>query len=245
MSSKKKSTKSIEPVKEIVAREPVIERGDELLQRLYDDGDMYLTKNEGEEIVQNGDAIAVAGEIDEFGAVLVQLTLQGASKVAGENQDRVYEPDFDNDEPVSKATYEVDDYAPDVSKIVRHRGPPGGKRGSKYPFDALGVGQSFHVALNDKIGDPVKTLQSSVTKANTQYTENVSDDDGNLLLENKTIKTYKRGEDGKLLRKDGHFIIETSEIQQVPVARQTRKFIVVHAQTDDPKGPGARVVRVQ
>lgn len=228
----KKAKKAIEETDMMNARKPVRERGLALLDRIYAEGGLYLTKDEGEEIVQNGDAVAIAGEVDDFGAALVQLTERGAAKVTGETVEK-------DDKKMN--AFEIDDYAPDVTAIVRHRG--GGRRGSKYPFDALEVGQSFHVPPTDKIPDAVKALQSSVTKANALYTENVTDDAGNEVLEEKTIKTYRRGEDGKLLREDGHFIVETAEVRRVPVTRQMRKFVVVPAAADDPKGPGARVVR--
>jgi hypothetical protein len=97
--------------------------------------------------------------------------------------------------------------------------PPEGKRGrraggeAKYPFDKLAVGQSFHVPATEANKNPAKGLASTVSSANRRYAEKI---DG-------THKNRK-GED-------------------VPNYKLTRKFSVSPAAADDPRGPGARVVR--
>lgn len=68
--------------------------------------------------------------------------------------------------------------------------------GSIYPFDALEVGQSFHIPVSDSKPNPAKSLASTVSAATK--------------------------------RSDG-----------------TKRFIVRAVDESDPKGPGARVFRVE
>lgn len=84
---------------------------------------------------------------------------------------------------------EIDDGIP-VPTVRR------GSNGSRYPFDALAVGQSFHVPVSESKPNPAKSLASTVSAAT------------------------KRSEGAK-------------------------KFIVRAVDQSDPKGPGARVFRVE
>ena len=72
-----------------------------------------------------------------------------------------------------------------------------GRGGNTYPFDALNVGQSFFVPNSEDKPNAAKSLASTVSSATARYAE---------VVEGQ-FKTNKKGE-------------------QVPVTRDTRKFIV-------------------
>lgn len=72
-----------------------------------------------------------------------------------------------------------------------------GRGGNVYPFDALNVGQSFFVPNTEDKPNAAKSLASTVSSATARYAE---------VVEGQ-FKTNKKGE-------------------QVPVTRETRKFVV-------------------
>lgn len=87
-----------------------------------------------------------------------------------------------------------------------------GRTGTTYPFDAMKVGQSFFIANDESKPNAAKSLASTVSSATARYAEVVPGE----------FKTNKKGE-------------------QVPVTRQTRKFIVRSVEENGVKG--ARVWR--
>ena len=72
-----------------------------------------------------------------------------------------------------------------------------GRGGNTYPFDALNVGQSFFVPNSEDKPNAAKSLASTVSSATARYTE---------VVEGQ-FKANRKGE-------------------QVPVTRETRKFVV-------------------
>lgn len=72
-----------------------------------------------------------------------------------------------------------------------------GRGGNTYPFDALNVGQSFFVPNSEDKPNAAKSLASTVSSATARYAE---------VVEGQ-FKANKKGE-------------------QVPVTRETRKFVV-------------------
>lgn len=87
-----------------------------------------------------------------------------------------------------------------------------GRGGNVYPFDALNVGQSFFVPNTEYKPNAAKSLASTVSSATARYAE---------VVEGQ-FKTNKKGE-------------------QVPVTRETRKFVVRSVEENGVKG--ARVWR--
>lgn len=87
-----------------------------------------------------------------------------------------------------------------------------GRTGTTYPFDKMDVGQSFFVANDESKPNAAKSLASTVSSATARYAEVVPGE----------FKTNKKGE-------------------QVPVTRETRKFIVRSVEENGVKG--ARVWR--
>lgn len=81
--------------------------------------------------------------------------------------------------------------------IAMPTGSNRGKGGTVYPFDALNVGQSFFVPNTEDKPNAAKSLASTVSSATARYAE---------VVEGQ-FKTNKKG-------------------KQVPVTRETRKFVV-------------------
>lgn len=87
--------------------------------------------------------------------------------------------------------------------------------GSKYPFDTMEPGDSFHVPKSDDMPNPAKSIASSVTAANMRYAEKAPG----------THKTPKG-----------------NEVQNV---KYTRHFQIRAVGKDDPGGEGARIWRTK
>jgi hypothetical protein len=109
------------------------------------------------------------------------------------------------EKPAFKITKEIP-----MPKVRRREG----ESGSKYPFDALEIGDSFHVPITADMPDPKKSMASSITAAKMRYS-------------NKLEGQHKsrRGT-----------MVDNVEF--------TRNFAVRAVGKDDPEGPGARVWRV-
>jgi len=89
----------------------------------------------------------------------------------------------------------------------------GGRGGEVYPFDEMGVGQSFFVAASADKPNPAKSLASTVSSATARYA---------VPAEDGSTKTNKKGE-------------------TVPLMVETRKFVVRSVEENGVKG--ARVWR--
>lgn len=136
--------------------------------------------------------------------------------------------------------YEVESGIAMPEKRVRG----GGKRGSKYPFDILEVGQSFHVPKTTDNPDPAAALASSVTAIKRKYSLQVKDTKGNPVMENVEVKVYAVDASGKRLKDpNGKWIVNGTKQVTRPKMNETRDFIVVPVDAKDPKGAGARVWR--
>ena len=117
------------------------------------------------------------------------------------------------------------------------------RSGSKYPFDKLEVGQSFHVPATVAVTDPFKAIASSVTGARRRYSEKVVVD-GVVQTETVTVKTFTKDANGKRVKRDGHYVVTGTETVNREKTRQTRDFLAAAVGADDPNGAGARVWRV-
>lgn len=194
-----------------------------LLVQAYNEGGVYLTKEAAAEAVAAGNLAPDTSNV-KGDTVLCLLTAQGASLVPKQP---------------AVASIEIDD---DVPMPVKER--KGGRRGSKYPFEALEVGKSFHVPKTAEMPDPVAALASSLTGARRKFESKVADSTGAPVMEDVKVKTYKLDAKGKR-EKDatGSWIVagETTVKKQKTV--NTRDFFVIEAKADDKRGAGARVFR--
>ncbi len=89
---------------------------------------------------------------------------------------------------------------------------------NKYPFDALGIGQSFFVPNTPEMPEAAKSMNSTTSTANRRYSEVIQGE----------FKT----------------IVREGVEKQVPAVRALRKFICREFEHPT-KGPGARIWRVE
>jgi hypothetical protein len=115
--------------------------------------------------------------------------------------------------------------------------------GSKYPFEQLEVGTSFHVASNDADKKPEASIQSALTMAHEKFSTPVLDANGAPVMETVTEKTYQK-ENGKFVKDaDGKRVIESAKEVQAPKTQRTRVFQIQVVDATDPDGAGIRVWR--
>lgn len=147
----------------------------------------------------------------------------------------VYDESDYEEVTVQEATngYEIDS---DVEMGTRKRGT----RQAKYPFDALEVGQSFHVAATEEMPKPGITLAGAVSNANNKW----SHEDPSGATEVKTLSVFQKDEDGKRVKdEDGKYIKIGEQEVTVPVRIEDRHFVISTVDNTDKRGAGARVFR--
>lgn len=133
----------------------------------------------------------------------------------------------------SRLAIEIDDYVPATRN---KRG--GGKGGELYPFEALEVGKSFHVANTSDKPDVAKALASTVSSATARYAVGTGE------FEDVTVPVYQLDAEGKRVKDaEGHYVKTGEETERREVMRKTRVFRVQRVGAEDPRGPGARVIR--
>ena len=70
----------------------------------------------------------------------------------------------------------------DVALPAAKRGGNGRAGNTKYPFDALEIGQSFFIPATVERPNPVKALASTVTSANARYAVELKNEDGSVKM---------------------------------------------------------------
>lgn len=212
-------------------RQPVNERGLALLGLIAaaSEGYLMLTQEEGLDAVNAGHATVDTSIVDGNTAA-VRLTDAGrAALSAGEGNGN------------AGATSGASSYAIDDGVALPAAGRSRGRSGG-YPFEALAVGQSFHVGLGKDDADAAAVatrLQSSVSGARSKYSVEVPGETVSV-----TVKEYAKGPDGKFAKDaDGKRIVTASKTETRPKMRITRDFTVKAVDASDPRGPGARVWR--
>lgn len=143
---------------------------------------------------------------NEAGEFATRATAKGVSTVS-KNQEATAETGATQTATAGKNGFVLEAGVP-LPTIKR-----GGRGGEVYPFDEMGVGQSFFVAASEDKPNPAKSLASTVSSATARYA--VPSADG-------ATKTNKKGE-------------------TVPVMVETRKFVVRSVEENGVKG--ARVWR--
>lgn len=211
-----------------ISREAVNERGLDLAKRLAETGGMYLTQAEGADLVSAGFATVNVDDV-QGDTALVQLTAAGLALITPATA------------KAAKVVIEIDT---DV-KMPEAQKKRGGKRGSKYPFDKLEIGASFHVPKSKDMPNPVSALASSLTGARRRYESPVLDSEGKPVMETVTVKTYAVDAKGKRVKANGKFVVTGEKATQRAKVIQNRDFQVFEVGADDPKGEGARVFRTK
>lgn len=114
-----------------------------------------------------------------------------------------------------------------------------GRRGaSKYPFDALQVGQSFHIPATPDMPNPAKELATGVSGANKRFAYNLPETEVRTF--NRRIRLAKGVY--KTDPETGAEIIETKTITGFKQG-YNRHFVIRPVTAADPRGVGARVFR--
>lgn len=168
-------------------------------------GHYFVTKDEGFSLFEQK-LIIVNTEVTEGDKAAAKATAAGIAMI---------------DAP---AAAPASNPAPSGFVIITDAVPPKSKRGggrggapSKYPFEALEVGQSFLVGNHEVTsGDAVKSMQSSVASANNRFAQETG--------ETKSVMRTKRGEGNKAVKNtDG---TNVKEAATVAIKKQLRKFTV-------------------
>lgn len=144
---------------------------------------------------------------NEAGEFATRATEKGISTVSKNHQEATAETGATETATAGKNGFVLEAGVP-LPTIKR-----GGRGGEVYPFDEMGVGQSFFVAASEDKPNPAKSLASTVSSATARYV--VPSSDG-------ATKTNKKGE-------------------TVPVMVEVRKFVVRSVEENGVKG--ARVWR--
>jgi hypothetical protein len=224
-------TSGLDSLKE-TTREPVTATGAALLQLIKDapQGYLELTQAEGAAIVQAGQAAIDPTVTCADGLAAVRLTPAGQAVL-------VSQPARIHRAPVVVTPGLVSNIpAPPKGK--------GGKHGSKYPFDTMNVGDSFHIPATLENTNPLASVQSSITMARAKYAVGVVDDNGAPVMETVTIKDYAKDAAGKITKdSEGKRIIASERQETRQQTKAVRDWVSAVVDATDPNGVGARVWR--
>lgn len=139
---------------------------------------------------------------------------------------------------VTKAKFEIDDYVP---PNIGQRRPRNG--GSMFRFDELEVNKSIHVPVSADRPTPADVAAAtgpSASAANDRYSV------GTGVMETVTVHEYARDTYGKFMKDENGKRIKTGSRQEQREKKTlTRQFVVKPVGTEDPRGPGARIVRIK
>lgn len=123
----------------------------------------------------------------------------------------------------------------------------------QYPFHDLEVGQGFFIPTgeNKTTDNLMEKMYTAVFNARTQYAQVARDEHGDEILEQLTIKTRKRNDDGTIQLDGGDVPIPGANFVHKPKLIHYRDFIVKPVAKDDPIGKndkaeadGVLVIRV-
>lgn len=168
-------------------------------------GFTYVSEGKAKPLVDRGLIELNTGMKNDAGHMAARATAAGIELIMSNTDQNAVSDNTENPEP----KFEIDSGIP-MPKSNRR------VRQAIYPFDALEVGQSFHVPATDERPNPAKSLASTVSSANRRYAVEIPGE----------TRVDRKG-------------------NTVPATRQERKFRVTAAAADDPRGAGARVFRVE
>jgi hypothetical protein len=197
-----------------------------LLQCMYEEGGLYLTQSEGSDIVASGFA-KVDFTNTEGDRALVLLTEKGAALFNKSSN-------VADTSTKTESTNKMDNIRNDIPVPVKAP-RKAGRQGSKYDFDKLEVGGSFHVSNsgNKTSAETLKAIASSMTGAKRKFAEA----DGE---ETVTVKTYQKDAKGKRAKP---LVVTGTETVTRPKLKDTRNFVAAAVDATDPDGEGVRVWR--
>lgn len=200
-------------------------------------GVAYLSQSEGEGLFNAGFITINTAQPDPNDASKVAAyPTEAGAKFYDENNDTSGAAAGSEGDGAKAGGFEIDDNVPLAEK---RRGSIGQKRESIYPFDKLGVGQSFHVPVSADMPKPNRTLGSAVSNATKSYA--VEDLDANGAKQYDTVNVPVRDASGAVLKNPDNS--DQTRAEQRVKMKNTRVFTVRAVGADDPRGEGARVYR--
>ena len=141
---------------------------------------------------------------------------------------------------VATSKYQIDDYVPDMT--IKGRGASKGTgSGLQADLDKLEpLKGSIHIAATDTLKEPAKSVASAISAANMRWSK------GTGVMETVTLNVYQLDDKGKRVKAADGSYIKTGEKQEQREQRESiREFRVRTVDGTDPKGAGARIVRVK
>jgi hypothetical protein len=108
------------------------------------------------------------------------------------------------------------------------------KREATYPFDGMGVGQSFFIPCTLDRDDPATSLASTVAAATRRFETPVNNPDGSPKM--VTAKRAQRDADGHVVKgADGKMVKVSTTVQEMA---RTRHFLIRSRTVADETKPG-------
>jgi hypothetical protein len=205
-------------------RQPITERGDELLKLIGAEGGLYVTQEEGQDALAAGMITVDPSKPADDGTVPAYLTEAGKARIGATAP-----------KAATKAAYTLrNDIPPPPVVAGKQR-----NRASQYPFDTMEVNQTFHVPATAENDTPMDRVSSSVSAARAKYSEEIPGE-----YEVKNVKTYQLDANGKRVKgPEGKYIVLANVPTNVLKRRQVRDFLVRVVDASDPEGAGVRVWR--
>jgi hypothetical protein len=111
-----------------------------------------------------------------------------------------------------------------------------------YPFHDLEVGQGFFVPTGENLTTDslMERMYKAVFNARTQYAQVARDEHGDEILEQLTVKTRKRNEDGTIQLDGGDMPIPGANFVHKPKLIHYRDFVLKPVVKDDPIGKSGK-----
>jgi hypothetical protein len=112
----------------------------------------------------------------------------------------------------------------------------------QYPFHDLEVGQGFFVPTGENMttDNMMEKLYTAVFNARSQYAQVARDEHGDEILEQLTIKTRKRNDDGTIQLDGADVPIPGANFVHKPKLIHYRDFIVKPVAKNDPTGKSGK-----
>lgn len=156
---------------------------------------MFVTPSEAQTLLDN-ELIEVNSEITDGDKVAARATEKGQATAPAPstnegNTNTVTETTTTAAASAPKPTFELED---NIAK-PEGRAP---RMSAIYPFEHMGVGQSFHVAATDDKPNPAKSLASTVSSANKRFAK--AGQDGRKFSVKTVGETDPKGKGARVWR---------------------------------------------
>lgn len=131
---------------------------------------------------------------------------------------------------------------------VGGRTPPprkstGRGRSEHYPFSTMEINGWVHIPNSAEMPDPAKTLQSTVSSANTRFAVEKKDANGAVIMEDKTVSIAQRDPAGNVMKGADGKLVRHSVTESRPALQYTKRFVIYAVDASDALGAGAVILR--